>query len=30
MFHERKSLLFHSNQPWVNRDSDTFDAKMGA
>ena len=25
-----KSLLFDSNQPWIKRDSDTFDVTMGA
>ena len=30
MFHARKSLLFHSNQPRVKRDIDTFDVTMGA
>ena len=30
IFHARKSLLFHSNQPWIKRDSDTFDLLMGA
>ena len=25
-----KVLLFHSNQPWNKRDSDTFDVKIGA
>ena len=30
IFHARKSLLFHSNQPWIERDSDTFDITMGA
>ena len=29
IFHARKSLLFHSNQPWIKRDSDTFDVTMG-
>ena len=29
-FHARKSLLFHSNQPWIKRDSDTFGVTMGA
>ena len=27
--HARKSFLFHSNQPQVERDSDTFDLTMG-
>ena len=30
IFHARKSLFFHSNQPWIKRDSDTFDVTMGA
>ena len=30
IFHVRKSLLFDSNQPWIKRDSDTFDVTMGA
>ena len=30
IFHARKSLLFHSNQPWIKRDSNTFDVTMGA
>ena len=30
IFHARKSLLFHSNQLWIKRDSDTFDVTMGA
>ena len=30
IFHARKSLLFHSSQPWIKRDSDTFDVTMGA
>ena len=30
MFHAQNSLLFHSNQPWVKRDSDTFDVRIGA
>ena len=30
IFHDRKSLLFHSNQPWIKRDSDTFDVTMEA
>ena len=30
IFHARKSLLFHSNQPWIKRDSDTFEVTMGA
>ena len=30
IFHARKSFLFHSNQPWIKRDSDTFDVTMGA
>ena len=29
-FHAQKSLLFHSNQPWIKRDSETFDVTMGA
>ena len=29
IFHARKSLLFHFNQPWIKRDSHTFDVKMG-
>ena len=29
MFNARKSLLFHSSLPWVKRDSDTLDVKMG-
>ena len=29
-FHARKSPLFHSNQPWIKRDSETFDVTMGA
>ena len=28
MFHARKFFLFHSNQPLVRRDSNTFDIKM--
>ena len=30
IFHARKSLLFHSNQPWIKRDSDIFDVTMEA
>ena len=30
MFHARNLLLFNSNQPWVKRDSNTFDVTMGA
>ena len=30
IFHARKSLLFHSNQPWIKTDSNTFDVTMGA
>ena len=30
IFHVQKSLLFHSNQPWIKRDSDTFDVTLGA
>ena len=30
IFHARKSLLFHSNQPWIKRDSYIFDVTMGA
>ena len=30
IFHARKSLLFHSNQPWIKKDSATFDITMGA
>ena len=30
IFHARKPLLFHSNQPWIKKDSDTFDGTMGA
>ena len=32
MFHAQTSLLSHSNQPWIKRDSDseTFDVTMGA
>ena len=29
IFHWRKFLLFHSNQPWIKRDSDTFDVTIG-
>ena len=29
MFPARKSLLFHSNQPWAKRDIDTFDVTIG-
>ena len=29
IFHARKSLFFHSNQPWIKRDSDTFDVTIG-
>ena len=29
MFHARKLFLFCSNQPWIKRDSDTFDVTMG-
>ena len=29
-FHAGKSLLFYSNQPWIKKDSDTFDVTMGA
>ena len=29
-FIARKSLLFHSNQPWVKRNCDTIDVTMGA
>ena len=28
-FHTGKSLLFYFNQPWIKRDSDTFDVTMG-
>ena len=27
--HARKSLLFHSIQVWIKKESDTFDVKMG-
>ena len=27
IFHARKFLLFHSNKPWIKKDSDTFDVK---
>ena len=30
IFHDRKSLLFHSNQSWIKRGSDTFDVTMEA
>ena len=30
IFHAQKPLLFHSNQPWIKKDSDTFDGTMGA
>ena len=30
IFHARNSLLFHSNQPGIKKDSDTFDVTMGA
>ena len=30
ILHGQKSLLFHSNQPWIKRDTDTFDVAMGA
>ena len=30
IFHARKSLLFHFNQPWIKRDSDAFDVTMRA
>ena len=30
IFHARKSFLFHSSQPWIKRDSDTFAITMGA
>ena len=30
IFHAPKSLLFHYSQPWIKRDSDTFDVTMGA
>ena len=30
MLHVQKSLLFHSNQPWIKRDSDTFDVIIGS
>ena len=30
IFHARKSLLFHSNQPWIKKDIDTFDVTKGA
>ena len=30
IFHAQKSLLFHSNQPWIKRDSNTFEVTMGA
>ena len=30
IFHARKSLLFHSNQPWIKRESNTFDVAVGA
>ena len=29
-FYARKSLLFHSNQPWIKRDSETSDVTMEA
>ena len=29
IFNARKSSLFNSNQPWIKRDSDTFDVTMG-
>ena len=29
-FQAQKSLLFHSNQPWIKKDNDTFDITMGA
>ena len=30
IFHAQKCFLFHSNQPWIKRDSDTFDVTMGS
>ena len=30
IFHAQKSLLFHSDQRWIKRDSDTFDVTMRA
>ena len=30
IYYVRKSLLFHSDQPWIERDSDTFDVTIGA
>ena len=30
IFHALKSLLFHSNQPWIKRHSDTFDVTIRA
>ena len=30
IFHARTSLLFHSNQPWIKRDSETFDVTIRA
>ena len=30
IFEAQKSLLFHSNQPWIKKDNDTFDITMGA
>ena len=30
IFHARKFLLFHSNQLWIKRDSETFEVNMGA
>ena len=30
IFHARKSVLFHFNQSWIKRDSDTFDVTLGA
>ena len=29
MFLARNFLLFHSNQPWIKRDSDTLDVLTG-
>ena len=29
-FHARKSLLSHFNRSWIERDSHTFDVKLGA
>ena len=30
IFHAPRSLLFHSNEPWIKRDNGTFDVTMGA